>query len=140
MSDNKPITIATTLNWAFLDKVNGLSGKYQVDLSELSPAAVEAVEMMGIPVGNKADKGDYITAKSTHPIRVYDTNSQEIKGITVGNGTKAKVVLSGYGWVGPTGKKGVSATLHKIVITDMVEYEAKEGAVEVTTDMLDEAL
>jgi len=140
MSDNKPITIATTLNWAFLDKVNGLSGKYQVDLSELSPAAVEAVEMLGIPVGNKADKGDYITAKSTLPIRVYDTNSQEIKGVTVGNGTKAKVVLSGYDWKNPAGKKGVSATLHKIVITDMVEYEAKEGAVEVTTDMLDEAL
>ena len=140
MSDNKPITIATTLNWAFLDKVNGLSGKYQVDLSELSPAAVEAVEMLGIPVGNKADKGDYITAKSTLPIRVYDTNSQEIKGVTVGNGTKAKVVLSGYEWRNPAGKKGVSATLHKIVITDMVEYEAKEGAVEVTTNMLDEAL
>ena len=140
MSDNKPITIATTLNWAFLDKVNGLSGKYQVDLSELSPAAVEAVEMLGIPVGNKADKGDYITAKSTLPIRVYDTNSQEIKGVTVGNGTKATVVLSGYEWRNPAGKKGVSATLHKIVITDMVEYEAKEGAVEVTTDMLDEAL
>jgi hypothetical protein len=140
MSDNKPITIATTLNWAFLDKVNGLSGKYQVDLSELSPAAVEAVEMLGIPVGNKADKGDYITAKSTLPIRVYDTNSQEIKGVTVGNGTKAKVVLSGYDWKNPAGKNGISATLHKIVITDMVEYEAKEGAVEVTTDMLDEAL
>lgn len=140
MSDNKAITIVTTLNWAFLDKVNGLSGKYQVDLSELSPAAVEAVEMLGIPVGNKADKGDYITAKSTHPIRVYDTNSQEIKGVTVGNGTKAKVVLSGYEWRNPAGKKGVSATLHKIVITDMVEYEAKEGAVEVTTNMLDEAL
>lgn len=140
MSNNKPITIATTLNWAFLDKVNGLSGKYQVDLSELSPAAVEALEMMGIPVRNKADRGDYITAKSTHPIRVYDTDSNEIKGVSVGNGTKAKVVLSGYEWKNPAGKKGVSATLIKVVITDMVEYEAKEGSVEVTTDMLDEAL
>ena len=140
MSNNKPITITTTLNWAFLDKVNGLSGKYQVDLSELSPAAVEAIEMIGIPVGNKPEKGDYITAKSTLPIRVYDTDSTEIKGVAVGNGTKAKVVLQGYDWVGPTGKKGVSATLIKVVITDMVEYVAKEGAVEVTTNMLDEAL
>ena len=105
MSNAKPITVNATFMWPFLTEVNGMSGKYQVDLSELSPAAVEALEMMGIPVRNKADRGDYITAKSTHPIRVYDTDSNEIKGVS-----------------------------------DMVEYEAKEGSVDVTTDMLDEAL
>ena len=140
MSEAKPVTIKCGIMWANLQEKNKMSGKYQVDLSELSSAAVEALEMMGIPVRNKADRGDYITAKSTHPIRVYDTDSNEIKGVSVGNGTKAKVVLSGYEWKNPAGKKGVSATLIKVVITDMVEYESKEGAVEVTTNMLDEAL
>ena len=90
MSEAKPVTINADMMWSSLTEVNRMSGKYQVDLANLSKAAVEALEMMGLNVRRKDGQGDFITAKSSHPIRIYDTDGAEIKGILVGNGSKAK--------------------------------------------------
>ena len=138
MSEAKPVTINAEMMWSSLNEPNRMSGKYQVDLSNLSKAAVEALEMMGLTVRRKDGQGDFITAKSSHPIRIYDTDGDEIKGILVGNGSKAKAVVSFYDWRSPAGQAGRSPTLLKLVVTDLIPYGGNGGeAVEVS---LEEAL
>ena len=66
------IKIKAEIMWAYLNKKNEMSDKYQVDLCQLSEKAVEALEKLGITVSFKADKGHYITCKSGNPIRIFD--------------------------------------------------------------------
>ncbi len=42
--DLKPLKIEADLMWAFLDTPNQMSGKYQVDLCNLSKPAIKALE------------------------------------------------------------------------------------------------
>lgn len=137
MSEAKPVTIAADMMWSSLNEPNRMSGKYQVDLANLSKAATEALEMMGLNVRQKDGQGNFITAKSQHPIRIYDTDGDEIKGILVGNGSKAKAVVSYYDWKSPAGQAGRSPTLLKLVVTDLIPYG---GNAEVADVDLGEAL
>jgi hypothetical protein len=120
--DIKPVRIEATLMWPFLDKPNDMSGKYQVDLTNLSEKAVRALEDMGITVRNKEGKGFFITAKSNHTIKALDKNGDEVLA-HIGNGTKAVCVLGAYSWSFKN-KKGVSPSLKKLVITDLVTYSS----------------
>ena len=137
MSEAKPVTVNAEMMWSSLQEVNRMSGKYQVDLAQLSSAAVEALEMMGLSVRNKEGQGDFVTVKSNHPIRVYDTDGKEITGILIGNGSKAKAVLSYYDWKSPSGQAGRSPKLFKLVVTDLIPYG---GNAETTDVDLGEAL
>jgi hypothetical protein len=120
--DIKPVRIEATLMWPFLDKPNDMSGKYQVDLTNLSDKAVRALEDMGITVRNKEGKGFFVTTKSNHTIKPLDKNGDEVLA-HVGNGTKAICVLGAYSWTFKN-KKGVSPSLKKLVITDLVTYSS----------------
>jgi len=79
--------------WAQLTKVNDMSGKYQVNLCNLSDAAVKALESLSISTLNKEGMGNYITCKSNTPIKSYDAECEEIKELN-GNGIKAKAVVN----------------------------------------------
>jgi hypothetical protein len=131
-----PIKLKAEIMWANLDQRNEMSGKYQVDLCNLSPAAAQALQDMGIDVKTKDDKGAFITCKSNNPIRAFDNNGNPMEGISVGNGSKAIAVISPYTWTFKN-KEGVSPSLKKMVITDLVSYE--DGEV-VTVDDDDEVL
>ena len=120
---SKPIVINAVLFWANLKTVNEMSGKYQVDLGGLSSAAVSALEEVGLTVANKDDeRGEYITCKSKNPIKAFNEAGDELD-VMVGNGSKAKVVLGHYDWTFK-GKEGRSPSLHKLIITDLEEFEA----------------
>lgn len=113
--------------WAQMNKINDLSGKYQVNLCNLSDAAVEALEGMDIEVREKEGMGKYITCKSAKPMKAYDTDGDEITE-DIGNGSKSKAIISSYEWKYKN-KKGVSPSLKKLVITELVEYgEGKGGS------------
>ena len=116
------------LMWAQLDKVNDMSGKFQVNLCNLSDAAAQALEALGISTLNKEGMGNYITCKSNTPIKAFDTDGDEIKEL-IGNGSKAKAVVKPYDWTYKN-KKGVSPSLVKLVITDLVEYAAAGGSLD----------
>ena len=131
MNEAKPVTVNAEMMWSSLQEVNRMSGKYQVDLAQLSSAAVEALEMMGLSVRNKEGQGDFVTVKSNHPIRVYDTDGKEITGILIGKGSKAKAVWSYYDWKSPAGQAGRSPKMFKLVVTDLIPYSGKEEFVEV---------
>lgn len=126
MSDNKRVKMKCDIYWAQLNKQNEMSNAYQVNLCNLSDAAVKALEDMGISVlenkEKKAEMGKYITCKSQKPIKAYDEDGQEIDSdVSIGNGSKAKVMVSAYEWTYKN-KKGVSPSLAKLVITDLIEY------------------
>jgi hypothetical protein len=105
-----------------------MSGKFQCDLTNLSGKAVQALEDIGLEPRTREDKpekGWFLTVKSNYAIQPYDKDGNEIKD-TVGNGSKAVALIKPYSWTWKN-KNGVSASLAKIVITDLVKYSA-EGA------------
>jgi hypothetical protein len=111
------------LMWPFLYERNKLSGKYQVDVINLEPEQVEAIEKTGTTVRQKEGKGFYITCKSSqYEIRPYDKDGNELTGVTIGNGTKATIMAKPYSWKSPTGQSGVSIGIAKLIITDLKEY------------------
>jgi len=128
--EKKAIKLKADLFWCQHTKINEMSGKFQVNLCNLSDAAVEALEEMGISVqvgeDKKADMGKYITCKSKNkPMKAFDVDGDEITE-DIGNGSKAKALVGTYAWTYKT-KKGVSASLIKLVVTDLVEYEGGGG-------------
>ena len=119
---SNPVKIKADIMWAYLDNRNEMSGKFQVDLCNLSPAAAQALTDMGIDVKTKDDKGAFITCKSNNPIHAFDSNGNPLEGISVGNGSKAIAVIGSYSWTFRN-KEGVSPSLKKMVVTDLVAYE-----------------
>lgn len=129
MSEAAKVKVKCDLYWAQLSKQNEMSGKYQVDLCNLSDAACKALEEMGIEIksdaAKKPEQGKYITCKSSNPIKAFDSDGDEISEL-VGNGSKAKAVISSYEWKYKN-KSGVSPSLAKLVVTDLVEYADANG-------------
>ena len=118
----KPIAVAATLYWAQTSTKNEMSGKYQVNLGNLSDKAVMALEEMGIDVNNKEEHGNYIIVKSSKPIQVLDENGIVLDAsVKIGNGSKAKAALSFYDWTHKA-KSGRSPSLVKLMVTDLIEY------------------
>lgn len=118
----KPVKIRGTIYWACLDKKNALSDAYQVDIGQLSDAAVAALEALGIEAKHKDTQGFYITCKSMYPIDAYDSNKNLVVGL-VGNGSKAEAVVGSFEWKFKN-KKGFSPALKSLVIKELVEYKA----------------
>jgi len=113
------------LMWPFLYERNKLSGKYQVDLVNLDPSQVEAIEKTGVTVKQKDDKGFYVTCKSkNYEITPYDKNGDVIAAdVKVGNGSRASLMVKPYSWKSPTGQSGMSLGISKLVVTDLNKYE-----------------
>lgn len=112
------------LMWPFLYERNKLSGKFQVDLVNLSDDQVQLIEKTGVSVRQKDDKGFFITCKSTnYEITPYDKNGDVIPAnVKVGNGSKATIMLKPYSWKSPTGTSGMSMGISKLVVTDLNAY------------------
>jgi hypothetical protein len=133
----KPVKIEAEIQWAFFDRVNDMSGKFQCDLANLSDKAVQALEAIGLEPRKREDKpekGWFLTVKSNYAIQPYDKEGNEVKD-TVGNGSKAVALIKPYSWTWKN-KKGVSASLAKIVITDLVKYNADAAADDMDDDIL----
>ena len=114
------VKIKADIMWAYLDKVNDMSGKFQVDLCNLSDKAADALQDIGLEVKFKDGKGKYITCKSTRTIYDFDDGGSQIDA-QVGNGSKGVALVGTYSWAYQK-KKGVSPALKRLVITDMLEY------------------
>ena len=131
--NTEAVKVKAEVMWAFLNKPNEMSGKYQVDLCNLSEKAVDALEGLGIEVKTKEGKGRYITCKSQRPITAYDDGGTMLEGDILGNGSKAAAVITPYEWAFK-GKKGVSPSLRKMVVTELVAYTG--GGVDIDEDDL----
>lgn len=127
----KPIKIEAEVQWAFFTTKNEMSGKYQVDLTNLSSGAVEALQSAGLEPRQREDKpekGWFITAKSNYAIEPVDKSGEKITDV-VGNGSKAVAIIKPYEWSWKN-KKGVSPSLMKITITDLQVYSSDSEELE----------
>ena len=133
MVNAKVLLDDVTLMWASLDTKNSMSEKYQVDLTNLSPENVERLHGLGLAVKTRPDKpekGAFITPKSLFPIVALDKRKQPIKA-SVGNGTKANVLVSYYiPKRKPLGAPDRSPTILELVITELTEYIPKHGQID----------
>lgn len=121
----KPLKIEADIMWAFLDTPNQMSGKYQVDLCNLSKNAIKALEDAGVSVRNKEGKGFFITAKSkNYPITAVDKAGEPIAA-KVGNGSKGVALIKPYAYK-VNGKSGVGVGINKLIVTDLIAYEGAE--------------
>ena len=115
------------LMWPFLYERNKLSSKFQVDVVNLNADQVEAIEKAGVNVrqdANKPEKGFFVTCKSTnYEIIPYDKNGEVIPAsIKVGNGSRANIMAKPYDGKSPTGQKGMSLGVAKLVVTELNAY------------------
>lgn len=128
MQQAKPLKIEAELMWAFLDTPNQMSGKYQVDLCNLSKNAIKALEDAGVKVRNKEDKGFFVTAKSTkYPITALDKEGKPIDA-KVGNGSKGVALVTFYDHKFAK-QYGLGVGINKLVVTDLVEYTGGDNIV-----------
>ena len=108
-----------------------MTDAYTVDLCNLSDKAVAALEDMGISVQEnlekKPEQGKYITCKSQRPIKAFDTDNEEIVE-DIGNASKAICMIGSYPWTYKN-KKGISPSLAKLVITDLVVFAGDGGRI-----------
>jgi hypothetical protein len=125
----KPIVFKATIMWSFHNKINDMAQKYTMDLCNLSDNAVKALEELGINVRKREDKpekGFHITCKSTIPMKVFDTNGNNLINVSIGNGSTATATVSKYFWKNKT-QSGWSPSLVKAVVDNLVEYNSAEN-------------
>lgn len=145
------VKVKADIYWASTDRVNDNSGKYQVDLCNLSDAAVKALESMGLEVKTKESApqmGSFITCKSKLPIKSYMDDGQQLTGfpqkddgtpspqsVKIGNGSTGIALVGFYDWTYKN-KSGVSPSLNKLVVTNLIKYE--DGVEDIVTLMDDD--
>ena len=144
MSNEAPVVTIKCALWYTqnMTTLNDMAGKFTVDLAQLSDAAITALEDMGLTIQNKGDhRGSYITCKSKMKFRAEDETRQPIllrgrtpvdeeddpnEGVSIGYGTKATCVV-GYYDCEYMKKSGRSPSCKKIIINELIPYEAEES-------------
>lgn len=109
--------------WPFLNRVNDMSKKYQIDLNEISEDGAKQLADMGIKVKTKDDqpeKGYYIVPTSKNPIKVF-MDGKELTDVQIGNGTEFIATIGTYEWNNTYGK-GISPTIRRLEVTKLVEF------------------
>ena len=132
MSDAKPVTVKATVMWCNHNKVNEMSEKYQLELTNLSDNAVKALEGIGLEVRKREDKpekGFYITCKSVRQMdKIFDKTGASLIDVAIGNGSTGTAIVGTYDWSFKN-KKGLSASLIKMTIDNLVAYDAEDTPV-----------
>lgn len=130
--DNNMVKIAATVAFPSLTRTDQMSGKYSIQLANLSDAAAEKLEELGMNVKFKDDsygRGRFIECKSKFPIdnskfqTVVDDQGLPVDPDLVGPGSKVEALLKTYSYnVG--GRAGVSAYVTKLVVKELAKAEA----------------
>ena len=132
MLSNESVTIRGTVAFPNLEREDSMAGKYTVQLANLSDAAVEKLEELGIKVsfkdGDKYERGNFITCKSKFPIVPKDVDGNSFEGMTerVGYGSVVRAAVKPIEWK-MGGRSGVSPRIQFMVIDKLVEPEVSTG-------------
>ena len=133
MEARKSVKVKAKVMWSFHNKPNDLSEKYQIDLCDLSDAAVKVLEEeLNLEVKNNPEKpehGNYVVCKSIMPLKVLDSDGNSLQDVAIGNGSTGVAFLTSYDWTSKSNKQknGTSATLKKMIIDNLVIYEGSGG-------------
>ena len=130
--ENNQVKIAATVSFPSLTRPDQMSGKFSIQLGNLSSRAVEALEERGVAVKFKDDsynRGHFVECKSKFPIdnskfnTVVDDAGLPIDPDTIGPGSKVEVLLKLYDW-SMGGKTGVGCRVVKLVVKELAKAEA----------------
>lgn len=116
----KPVKVKGEVFWSRHSEPYD-DGRYGMDIGQLSEKAVQKLqEEAMLDVKHKDLQQFYVTCKSNYPIKVVDQEGKEIAG-KIGNGSKCIAIIDPYAY-NYKGKKGVSAGVKEVVVTDLVAY------------------
>ena len=129
--ENPMVKVGATIAFPSLVREDAMSGKFSVQFANLSDAAAEKLEELGMSVKFKDDsynRGRFIECKSKFPIdntkfqTVVDEAGLPVDPNTVGPGSKVEALLKTYEW-SMGGKSGVGARVVKIVVKELAQAE-----------------
>lgn len=129
--ENPMVKVNATVAFPSLTRPDQMSGKYSIQFTNLSDAAAEKLEELGMTVKFKDDaygRGRFIETKSKFPIdnskfqTVVDDNGMPMDPDLVGPGSKVEALLKTYEW-SMGGKSGVGARLVKMVVKELAKAE-----------------
>ena len=136
--NNNIVKIAATVAFPSLTRPDQMSGKYSIQFANLSDAAAEKLEELGMNVKFKDDaygRGRFIECKSKFPIdnskypTVVDDQGIPTDPEGVGPGSKVEALLKTYNWT-MGGRSGVGAYVTKLVVKEFVQAEGLSEAEE----------
>ena len=131
MISNERVTIRAVVNFPKFEVMDDMSDRYQVVLGNLSPAAVEKLEELGIKVRtDNGDMGATIKPTSKWPIIPVDVDGNSFMGATsqIGYGSVVRATIKPFAYnVG--GNSGVSPKIGRIVVEELAVPQAG-GSVE----------
>lgn len=135
--DNNMVTVRAVVSFPNLTTLDQLSQKYSIQLGNLSAAAVEKLEELGMTVKNKDDaynRGSFIECKSKFPIDnsgmykiLYEADGKtpfENVPSAIGAGSVVVATLKTYEWKAPGNKSGVGAHVVKLAVEELSQPEA----------------
>ena len=108
-----------TFNTAFNDD----NDRYECTVGNISDADCEKLKTLGIKIKHKDSMGNFIVGK-TKDYKYYnlvDKDNKPVDSDIIGNGTKVIVTLSSYE-TKMTKMHGMSPSINRIVVTDLIEY------------------
>ncbi len=109
-----------------------VDGTWTIDVGNLDKKAIEQVKADGLTLKNKGDdRGDFVTIKrkvkrkdgnSNQAPNVVDAQKRPLINTLIGNGSEVNVLYSTYDWEFK-GRKGTSADLKSVQVTDLIPYD-----------------
>lgn len=114
------------------NKTFDVDGVWTLDVCNLDKKNIEMVKADGLTIKNKGDeRGDFVTIKrkvrrkdgnENAAPHVVDAQKRPLINTLIGNGSLVNVLYSTYDWEFK-GRKGTSADLKSVQVTDLVPYE-----------------
>ena len=108
-------------------------GVCTVDVGNLDKAAIDQLKNDGLTVKNKGDdRGDFVTIKRkvrrkdgqmNRTPDLVDAKKRQMSNTMIGNGSDVNVLYSTYDWEFK-GRKGTSADLKSIQVTNLIPYSS----------------
>ncbi len=134
MSDLKPVRVNAEVFYAYdmynlNTKFDADNKKYACTLGKLSDAACQALEELGIKIKDKEVPGKHIVGKSLYKFELVDKDGNQIPVERVGNGTKVVALISAYRHK-MSSKFGAAASIKKLIVTELVEYNPERSVEE----------
>ena len=133
--ENNQVTVKALVSFPSWEREDQFSGKFGVQLCNLSDAAVDKLEELGVNVREETkdyNRGRFIQCKSNYPINnggkfplVYLPDGSKYEGLmdSVGYGSAVRATLDIYEWT-YAGKSGVGARIKKLTLDEIKEPEA----------------
>lgn len=120
MELNESVTVRGVLAFPYLNKEDN-NGKFSLQIGNLSPAAVDKLESMGVDVkfkdGDKYGRGMFISSSSKYPFKPVTLDGAPVDPEVVGYGSTVVATITTYPW-SYAGKSGVGVRVLALAVEE----------------------